>query len=382
MNLNKFFNSRSFFIGTSLILAILLFIYVNYDQLSNTNNLADSKKTSLVANTSRTVKTGLQITADNDKYFITGYPKNVKLTLDGPSALITTTMNTQNFSVYANLKGLKPGKHTVKLQAEGLNKEISYKIKPATIDVNIQQRKTATFPIQVKFNERRLAQGYKMGVPVLDQNTVSVSGATDDVNAISEVVAQVNAKSNQIKSKISQEVLLEALDKNGKTLNVVMTPQTVGVTIPVESSSTTKKLSLNFVSSGTGVSGKTYKFSSATKQITVTGTKLDLDKLNKIDVVVPIDNIRASVTKMLDIDLDKNNLISSDPNSVKVKIDVSSGTSATAATSVASSSEATADRASSSSESSSESSESTASSAAASSDSASESESTLNNSNN
>ncbi|MCZ2490623.1 CdaR family protein [Dellaglioa carnosa] len=375
MNLNKFFNSRSFYIGTSLILAILLFVYVNYDQLSNTNNLSDEKKTSLVANTSKTINTGLQISADNDKYFITGYPKNVKLTLDGPSALVTTTVNTQNFSVYADLKGLKPGKHTVKLQAEGLNKEISYKINPATIDVTIQKRKTATFPIQVKFNERRLAQGYKSGTPVLDNNTVSVSGASDDVNAISEVVAQVNMKSNQIKSTISQEVLLEALDADGKTLNVVVTPQTVGVTIPVESTKTTKKLSLNFVSSGSGVSGKTYKFSSDTKQVTVTGTKATLDSLSKIDVVVPINNIKDSVTKTLDIDLDKNNLISASPKSVKVKIDVSSGTAATSETT---NSESTSEQASSSSDSSSESSESSASSAATSSDSTSESTNTLN----
>ncbi|TWW13479.1 hypothetical protein LABALGNA3A7_04020 [Dellaglioa algida] len=375
MNLNKFFNSRSFYIGTSLILAILLFVYVNYDQLSNTNNLSDEKKTSLVANTSKTINTGLQISADNDKYFITGYPKNVKLTLDGPSALVTTTVNTQNFSVYADLKGLKPGKHTVKLQAEGLNKEISYKINPATIDVTIQKRKTATFPIQVKFNERRLAQGYKSGTPVLDNNTVSVSGASDDVNAISEVVAQVNMKSNQIKSTISQEVLLEALDADGKTLNVVVTPQTVGVTIPVESTKTTKKLSLNFVSSGSGVSGKTYKFSSDTKQVTVTGTKATLDSLSKIDVVVPINNIKDSVTKTLDIDLDKNNLISASPKSVKVKIDVSSGTAATSETT---NSESTSEQASSSSDSSSESSESSASSVATSSDSTSESTNTLN----
>ena len=284
-------------------------------------------------------------------------------------------MNTQNFSVYADLKGLKPGKHTVKLQAEGLNKEISYKINPATIDVTIQKRKTATFPIQVKFNERRLAQGYKSGTPVLDNNTVSVSGASDDVNAISEVVAQVNMKSNQIKSTISQEVLLEALDADGKTLNVIVTPQTVGVTIPVESTKTTKKLSLNFVSSGSGVSGKIYKFSSDTKQVNVTGTKATLDSLSKIDVVVPINNIKDSVTKTLDIDLDKNNLISASPKSVKVKIDVSSGTAATSETT---NSESTSEQASSSSDSSSESSESSASSAATSSDSTSESTNTLN----
>lgn len=374
MNLNKFFNSRSFFIGTSLILAILLFVYVNYDQLANTNNFSDSKTTSLVANESKTIEAGLQITADSDKYFITGYPKNVKLTLDGPGALITTTVNTQNFRVFADLKGLNPGKHVVKLQAEGLNKEISYKINPATISVNIQKRKTTTFPIQVKFNERRLAQGYKSGTPVLDNNTISASGAEGDVNAISEVVAQVNVSSNQIKSTISQEVLLEALDVNGKTLNVVMTPSTVGVTIPVESTKTTKKLPLNFVSSGTGVSGKTYKFSSDTKQVTVTGTESTLSKLSKLDVVVPINKINDSVTKTISIDLDKNNLISSNPESVKVKIDASGGTEA----SKTESSETTTDQTSTSSETSSESSESATSSSSTSSDSSSSSSESTN----
>ena len=86
---------------------------------------------------------------NSTKYFVTGYPENIKVTIEGPSALVTTTANTQNFKVYANLSKLAVGRHSVKVEVDGLNKELSYGLSQKYIHVNIQPRTTATYKVHV-----------------------------------------------------------------------------------------------------------------------------------------------------------------------------------------------------------------------------------------
>ena len=58
------------------------------------------------------MKMPLDLTVNSQKYVVSGYPQYVKVKISGPSALVTTTMNTQNFKVYANLNNLGSGEHT------------------------------------------------------------------------------------------------------------------------------------------------------------------------------------------------------------------------------------------------------------------------------
>ena len=125
----------------ALLLAVLLFAYVNSAKVSSTRQQTstNSGKTSLTATKKESVRVPLQLDVNSQKYFVTGYPEMVKVVLSGPSALVTTTANTQNFKVYASLKGLGTGLHKVKLH-EGLNKDIN-RLTPRTITVDVQTRK-------------------------------------------------------------------------------------------------------------------------------------------------------------------------------------------------------------------------------------------------
>ena len=123
----------------SLVLAILLFIYVTGSKSSDTRQSSQNgQNTALMANKTQTLKIPLEVESNSEKYVVTGFPQYVKIKITGPSALVTTTANTQNFKVYADLTKLGTGKHEVRLKASGLNKELSYTITPAKIKVNIQ----------------------------------------------------------------------------------------------------------------------------------------------------------------------------------------------------------------------------------------------------
>lgn len=233
-----FFRRKWFLRIISLILALFLFMYVNGSKSGflrqNTRN--NNQSSALMSNKSVTLRMPLDVTIDNNKYIVSGYPQYVKVKVTGPSALVTTTSNTQNFKVYADLSDLTPGKHRVKLKTSGLNSELTSKIEPQYINVNIQPRKTITMKVTIRLSTRDLDNGYKLGRPHSDIQTVQVTGSRDEVNKVNRIVAFV-AIPHDAKDNIARQVTLQAIDRNGQTLNVVTSPTTTNVSIPISAGS-------------------------------------------------------------------------------------------------------------------------------------------------
>lgn len=233
-----FFRRKWFLRIISLILALFLFMYVNGSKSGflrqNTRN--NNQSSALMSNKSVTLRMPLDVTIDNNKYIVSGYPQYVKVKVTGPSALVTTTSNTQNFKVYADLSDLTPGKHRVKLKTSGLNSELTSKIEPQYINVNIQPRKTITMKVTIRLSTRDLDNGYKLGRPHSDIQTVQVTGSRDEVNKVNRIVAFV-AIPHDAKDNIARQVTLQAIDRNGQTLNVVISPTNTNVSIPISAGS-------------------------------------------------------------------------------------------------------------------------------------------------
>ena len=217
----------------SLVLAILLFIYVTGSKSSDTRQSSQNgQNTALMANKTQTLKIPLEVESNSEKYVVTGFPQYVKIKITGPSALVTTTANTQNFKVYAYLTKLGTGKHEVRLKASGLNKELSYTITPAKIKVNIQSRNTATVPVEVRLSSKTLNGSYRIGTPKAALKKVQITGAKSEVQQVAKVIAYVNVPKNA-QSTLHQTVTLQAINESGQTMNVVIMPNTVSVTVPI-----------------------------------------------------------------------------------------------------------------------------------------------------
>lgn len=233
-NSDGFFSRKWVLRVVALVLAIFLFIYVNgsKDGFLRQNTRDSSRNSALMSNKTANIQMPLNITIDNEKYVVTGYPQNVKVQVSGPSALVTTTSNTQNFRVYADLNSLGPGKHRVPIKTSGLNSELHAVTTPRYINVNIQPRKTINMRVSVRLSTHDLDNGYTIGRPRLDTDIVQVTGSKEEVNRVSRVVAFV-AIPNDAKGDLTRQVTLQAVDKNGQTLNVVILPKTTNVTIPI-----------------------------------------------------------------------------------------------------------------------------------------------------
>ncbi len=238
MDKNKGFFSHKWVMRlASLVLAILLFAYVNGSKngflRQNTRN-SNNENSVLMSDKSVTLKMPLDITVDNSKYVVTGYPQYVKVRLNGPSALVTTTSNTQNFKVYADLSKLGAGKHRVPIKTSGLNSELKATVAPRNIAVQIQPRRTVNVKVSVRLNARNLDDDYQAGRPHADVDSVQVTGAQDEVRRVNRVVAYVVVP-RDAKSNLQRQVTLQALDRNGQILNVVIWPATTNVTVPISS---------------------------------------------------------------------------------------------------------------------------------------------------
>lgn len=307
----------------ALFLSLLLFSYVNIDKINTTRQI-NNNNTQMLATRSETVKVPLQINADTDKYFITGYPQKVKVTLSGPNALITSAVNTLNFRVIGDLTKLGAGTHTVKLTQTGINKDIKVKIEPATIKVKIEHKLTKEFPVQVNVKEENLATGYSIGNPKISQDVVQVSGAKAAVNSVARVIATIDPDKGT-KNDINEETLLQAVDRNGKTVNVLISPQTVNIKIAVQMNKKTVPLSLQKTGEK---SGYQYTLSSETEQVTVYGKKQTLATLTDLPLTVDMTDITKDTTRTVTLTL-PSGVYDSQPKQVKVNIKVTAPTGMT-----------------------------------------------------
>ncbi|WP_295747780.1 CdaR family protein [uncultured Limosilactobacillus sp.] len=238
-NNDSFFSNICVLRISSLILAIFLFIYVNGSKdgfLRQNTRTGDNS--ALMSNRSATIKMPLQLKVNSQRYVITGYPQYVRVKVSGPSALVTTTANTQNFKVYADLSKLGIGHHTVKLKTSGLNSELRAALTPEKIKVNIQPRATTTVPVEVRLSSKTVNGGYEVGTPKSSMSNVQVSGARDEVRRVAKVVAEVNVPKNAT-SDLHRQATLQAVDKHGRILNVIISPNNVSVTVPISSNGMT-----------------------------------------------------------------------------------------------------------------------------------------------
>ncbi|VDG17875.1 hypothetical protein MUDAN_BIHEEGNE_00400 [Lactiplantibacillus mudanjiangensis] len=324
--MKKFMNSNWSLRLLALLCALALFAYVNSSKTTHTSSLLTNSVNSTSTNSNRTVTISapLELNVNSTKYFVTGYPENIKVKITGPAALVTTTANTQNFKVYANLSGLSVGKHSVKVQVDGLNKELSYSLNQKYIHVNIQPRRTANYKVTADFNHTNVASGYEVGTARLGTSSVKVTGAVNEVSKVAKVVAVVNTDKNLTKS-VNQQAMIEALDANGQTLNVVLTPSTTSVYIPIKQATAKKKLAVDLKASGKTEADTSYSFSTTTSSVTVTGTKAALAKLSKLPVEVDVTDVTKTTTKTVDLSTsDEDGVTAVSPSSIKVKITVKS----------------------------------------------------------
>ncbi|MBD5430396.1 CdaR family protein [Lactobacillus sp.] len=319
--MKKFFDQSWFYKIIALLLAILFALYINSNQQGYVSQ-SKQNVTSLTATRKQTISVPLQVSVDTDKYYVTGYPEKVNLTLQGNNALVTSTINTQNFRVFIDLNKLKPGHHTVKVKVNGLSNQLAASIAPNTISVNIQKRKSRTLPVQIEYNKDAVPTDYKIGTPTSDPSVVRVTGAQSEVNQIDHIVAKVTLPKGQSMS-YTREVILVAEDSKGRQLNVVINPVTTSVHIPI--SLPHKKVKVK-VTPHNESEKKVYSLTADKNEVVVYGKEKYLKKLKSIPLDVDLSDVETDTVRSISLKK-PTGVVRIDPEEIAVKIKVSDGSS-------------------------------------------------------
>ena len=154
---------------------------------------------------------------------------------------------------------------------------------PANITVTVDRLASSTFTIEPRF-QGSIAKGYQAGTWSVSQDTVTISGATDQVSRIAKVEAVLTGEN--LTERLSSDVPLTLLDQDGNVLtdlDVKLSVDTVYVTLPIVVVKTIP-LKVNFLSGG-GVNAENeddYSVIIFPETITISGEKDDMENLDEI----------------------------------------------------------------------------------------------------
>ncbi|MBC2249932.1 YbbR-like domain-containing protein [Listeria sp. FSL L7-0123] len=296
----------------ALVLAAILFTSVNAN-----NNNATSFSTTASSDSEVIENVPVKVYYDKTNLYISGIPETVTVTLSGPRSIVQSAKAQQDFTVYADLKNASIGTQEVKLQVKDVSDRLKVKVNPATVTVNVQEKVTKKFSVDVELSKSVIADGYQAGTPIIDPKKVSITGAKDTIEQIAYVKATLE-NDGKHKSEFTDKATVSVFDSNLNKLDVEVNPQEVEVTVPVEKVG--KSVPVKIKQEGTPESD--IEISSMTpdkSEVVVVGDDAVLEKIKEIEIPIDVSKIKADTVKEVTVPV-PTGAKSVQPTTIEVKI--------------------------------------------------------------
>lgn len=320
---DKLTDSRWFMKLVALVLALLLFGSV-YDG-SNTNdiNVPGDEETDTISDIP--VKSYF----DTENLVVTGVPSTVEVTLTGPTPNLQAAKAQKDFEVYVDLSKVKVGKQRIKLQIKDLSDKLKATMDPEYIEIDVQEKVTKEFSVDVEFDDTMVEDGYVAGSPVVKPNKVAITGGKEVMDQISYVRAIVELD-DFVTDSVEKSAIITVLDANLNKLNVTVEQETVRVSVPIKREN--KTVPIETVRKGSSPTGVTIDSITLNEsEATITGSEDSLDKTENVRVEVDISAINESTELTLPVIISEG-INAVDPKEVKVTVKVNSASEDTGTT--------------------------------------------------
>lgn len=312
----KWLAKKNTLIFISLVLAILLFLYV------------DSESTAIITDSAEVLYgQKIEATYNNNAYVVEGLPESVDVTLIGRQVDLYLAKQLSGGTVKADLSGLGEGMHTIKLDYDCAITSVESKLDPSTVNVTIypkvSQTRTATIDI---INKNSLDKKLSISNVKLDNAEIVIKGAEHVLSEVATVKALVDIKklvNPEIGNMTLDDVKLVAYNSDGEIVkNVEMEPNKISA--KVEIASPKKEVPIKVMPTGSLEFGKAIdSITTDITKVTVYGNQDVLDNLEYVPVEVDISNLNQD--KTYDVIISKPSGINeiSDTN---LKVTISIGT--------------------------------------------------------
>ena len=212
----------------ALLLTLILF--------TNANNPEQNKQQKPAYNYEETVKQVPIVFEYNEKkYYIQGYEPNVDVKLSSANRvqlLAESNADTRTFKVVADLNGLSPGTHEVKLKVENLKSGVKAKLSTNKSTVTIEKKITKKFAVKPILADEHQLDGVILSSISSTPKSVVVTTGAQTMKEIA-IVQALFTSSNPITQNITKTVKLEALNAKGEKLDVTFDKEEVEVHLAV-----------------------------------------------------------------------------------------------------------------------------------------------------
>lgn len=310
--MDKMMDSPWFLRITALLLAMLLFLTIKSGE-ENLDVAANGNTTDVVRDVT------VEVYYDDENLVVTGVPETVDMTIKGPTSLVQSAKQLQDFTVFVDLRNLNMGEHDVMLQVENVSDKLQVTLDPAYIEVNIEEKITRELRVDPEFNDRLLEENFVVTDMKSDPERILITGAKSVIESISFVKATV-AGEQGINKTFTQEASVKVLDKDLSKLNVTIEPEQVNVTVEIEEYS--KEIPITLRQIGIPKEGVTINdLAPSFENVRAFGNRTAIDALEDIVVDVDVSKLDDSEELMVKIPIPKGVSRISE-SQIEVEVDV------------------------------------------------------------
>jgi YbbR domain-containing protein len=302
----------------ALVLAVLMYISVNYDSNASLYSTALNYSKDLYDVT-------VVAKYNSDTFEISGLPETANITISGDASSVTSATNSKG-TVVANLEGLTEGTHAVKLTTEGYGDGVSAKIDPSTVYVTLKKKTTQQFDISYDFiNQDKMDSIYSAGTPTFEYQKVNVRASKDTLDSIAFVKALIDLKGQT--ADFTQEAKLVAYDSNGQPVQADIVPDTIEVSVSVTSPN--KVVPIEVEVTGDVPDGQAINSIEMDQQtVTIYGSESTLSTIDKVVVTLNASTITKDSTLLRPIAL-PTGVNSSSINQITMNVTLGEGVTKT-----------------------------------------------------
>lgn len=225
---DRWLNKRNTLVFVSLIMALLLFFYID----SRSSTVIDSAAEVLYDQE-------VEARYNAEAYVIEGIPETADITLIGRTVDLYLAKQLSTGKITVDLSNLKEGTHKVDLNYESPINSVTYKLDPSSITVVVYPKVSATKMITVDvINNDKLDSKLSVQSVTIDKDEVIIKGAEKTLEKVATVKALVDV--GEIVDPTAgvntlDNVKLVAYDNSGNVVDVEMVPSKVKATINIES---------------------------------------------------------------------------------------------------------------------------------------------------
>ncbi|WP_240456660.1 CdaR family protein [Virgibacillus halodenitrificans] len=322
--MDNWFRSKWFVRVISLAFAILFYVFVYVDANNSTNS--DSTFPGKTQEMQTLNDVPVEIKIDEDDYVVSGVPEYVNVSLEGSLGVLTPLIKQRNFSAFVDLRGLDAGEHIVEVE-HNISADLNVYIEPKTVEVTIEKKATAEFPINVDFiNTDQLTEGYELGKYEIEPSTVSITSSQSVIDQIGIVKVYVDVKDID-KSINNREVPINVYDTQGNELNVNVQPENAVVSVDIDNPS--KKVPVSVETTGELPEGYSLtSISPSVEEVEVFGTSNVLKDIKEISTnEIDLSDIEESGKIEAELSLPEGTMVPN--NKIEVSVEVEKPTTIT-----------------------------------------------------